>query len=519
LLNFSGACTKKSFSKTIAPPCLHRHNFTMLFNSWTFIVFLLAVFTGYYFGPKWLSGTATGQIGWLTLASFVFYGWHTPWLVGLLAISTFINAEAARRLLDPLASQPTRRGVLAGALIFNLSALCFFKYASLFARVLLPFALWEKWKPYLGDIPLPIGISFYTFQGISLVMDLWRAGPNGIPGTTFPHGMRETLEFQERTWFFKSFFPQLISGPIVKAHEFYHQIGRKLMAEVDWNGAVKHLVAGFFLKMVVADNLKEATVGLAYPNFTTLPKFSLIALLYGFSFQIFADFCGYSMIAIGLGKLFGYELPINFRQPYLSRSITEFWRRWHISLSTWLRSYLYIPLGGNRHGQLRTFFNLFLVMFLGGLWHGAAWSYALWGTAHGVLLAIERLLGVRGTAAEKDEPWTAGAALRAVLTFNLVSLLWLLFKLPDFRQVIEYCRCVLYNPTGVKPALLYEILLFSSPVVLMHLYHALRPAAARFRERAGHGRWVWAEAVVYAIMISLILVNSGTPGEFIYFQF
>jgi alginate O-acetyltransferase complex protein AlgI len=519
LLNLSGAVPKKTCSKTIAPPGLRRHNFTMLFNSWTFVVFLLVVFAGYYFGPKWISGTVTGQIGWLTLASFVFYGWHTPWLVALLALSTFINAEAARRLLDPLASQSTRRRVLAGALIFNLSALCFFKYASLFARVLLPAALWERWKPYLGDIPLPIGISFYTFQGISLVMDLWRAGPTGIPGTIFPHGTQETLQFQERTWFFKSFFPQLISGPIVKAHEFYHQIGRKLVTEVDWNGAVKNLVGGFFLKMVVADNLKEATVGLTYPNFTMLPKFSLIALLYGFSFQIFADFCGYSLIAIGLGKLFGYELPINFRYPYISRSITEFWRRWHISLSTWLRSYLYIPLGGNRHGQLRTYFNLFVVMFLGGLWHGAAWSYAIWGTAHGVLLAIERMAGVRPDAALGKCPWTIKGIFGAFIVFNLVSLLWLLFKLPDFGQVIAFCKCVAYNPNGLKVSLLYQIVVFSLPVVLMHFHQALRPWGARLRERVGYGRWVWAEAVVYAVMTALILLNSGTPGEFIYFQF
>lgn len=369
----------------------------MLFNSWTFLIFLLLVFVGYYFGPPWLSRTAAGQTGWLTLASFVFYGWHTPWLVILLAISTFVNAEAARRLLDPVATRPQRLRVLWLALTFNLGALAFFKYASLLARLFLPATLWEKWRPFIGNIPLPIGISFYTFQGISLVMDLWRAGAAGVPGATFPRTAAETVWFQERTWFFKAFFPQLISGPIVKAHEFYHQIARKDLRKVDWNGALKHLVAGFFLKMVVADNLKEATLALKYPEFTFLPKLSLLALLYGFSFQIFADFCGYSMIAIGLAKLFGYELPINFRFPYISRSFTEFWRRWHISLRTWLRSYLYIPLGGNRHGALRTYFNLFVVMFLGGLWHGAAWSYAVWGTAHGILLAFERMLGLHAS--------------------------------------------------------------------------------------------------------------------------
>jgi alginate O-acetyltransferase complex protein AlgI len=524
----------------------------MLFNSWTFLVFLLLVFVGYYFGPPWLSRTAAGQTGWLTLASFVFYGWHTPWLVFLLAVSTFVNAEAARRLLDPVATRPQRLRVLWVALTFNLGALAFFKYAALLARLLLPVTLWEKWKPFVGNIPLPIGISFYTFQGISLVIDLWRAGAAGVPGATFPRTTAETVWFQERTWFFKSFFPQLISGPIVKAHEFYYQIGRKDLRKVDWNGALKHLVAGFFLKMVVADNLKEATLALKYPEFTHLPKLSLLALLYGFSFQIFADFCGYSMIAIGLAKLFGYELPINFRFPYISRSLTEFWRRWHISLSTWLRSYLYIPLGGNRHGPLRTYFNLFVVMFLGGLWHGAAWSYAVWGTAHGIFLAFERMIGLharegkagvappfkgisptqsdassaaenrrnpRSGTQEDDRPWTALGVVRALVVFNVVSALWLLFKLPDFRQVLEYVRCLAHNPFGIKPQTLFVIGLFSLPVILMHLHAASDRWRARMRERVGARAWAWSEALGYAAMILLILVNSGTPGEFIYFQF
>jgi alginate O-acetyltransferase complex protein AlgI len=491
----------------------------MLFNSWTFVAFLLVVLTGYYFGPSWLSRTAAGQTGWLTVASFVFYGWHTPWLVILLAVSTFINAEVGRRLLAPTATLVTRRRDLAVALTFNLAALAFFKYASLFARLLLPAALWKKWEPFLGHIPLPIGISFYTFQGISLVMDLYRAGAAGVPGATYPKGPRETLWFQERTWFFKSFFPQLISGPIVKAHEFFHQIGRKELRNVDWNGAVKHLVGGFFLKMVVADNLKEATVALSYPKFVALPKLGLLTLLYGFSFQIFADFCGYSLIAIGLAKLFGYELPINFSNPYLSRSITEFWRRWHISLSSWLRNYLYIPLGGNRHGGLRTYINLFLVMFLGGLWHGAAWSYAVWGTAHGVLLALERLTGVRANASEVRRPWTILALLQVLLTFNLVSGLWLLFKLPNFRHVIEFAKCLIHAPWGLEPRTFFVIALFCVPLVLMHLHAAVAHRIPQWRACFSQRTWDRGEAVAYAGMAWLIIVNSGTPGEFIYFQF
>jgi alginate O-acetyltransferase complex protein AlgI len=491
----------------------------VLFNSWTFVAFLIVVFAGYYFGPRWLCGTAAGQTGWLTIASFVFYGWHTPWLVILLALSTFVNAEVARRLLDPSASRHQRLWALRGALFFNLSALALFKYSSLLASLILPATLWQQWKPFFTGIPLPIGISFYTFQGISLVMDLWRAGPNGIPGATFPRTTPEVLWFQERTWFFKSFFPQLISGPIVKAHEFFHQIGRKKLRDVDWHGVAKHLIGGFFLKMVVADNLKDATLLLRYPTFTGLPRITLLLLLYGFSFQIFADFCGYSMIAIGLGKLFGYELPINFKQPYLSRSATEFWRRWHISLSTWLRSYLYIPLGGNRRGTMRTYFNLFLVMFLGGLWHGAAWSYAIWGSAHGVLLAIERLLGVQAEDVDHPSPWTIVGIFRAFVIFNLVSFLWLLFKLPHFPDVIEYVKCLAHNSGSPDPQSSFVILLFSLPVILMHVWHAGESWRTSVKRQLSESARAWCEAVGYATMALLIVANSGTPGEFIYFQF
>jgi alginate O-acetyltransferase complex protein AlgI len=337
---------------------------------------------------------------------------------------------------------------------------------------------------------------------------------------TAPAPGRETIWFHARVWFFKSFFPQLIAGPIVKANEFIHQIGAKRFADIEWDTAVKRLIAGFFLKMVVADNLKEATnAGLAYPNFLLLPKLNLLALLYGFSFQIFADFCGYSLIAMGLAKLFGYELPINFNFPYLSRSITEFWRRWHISLSTWLRLYLYIPLGGNRLGEARTYVNLFLVMFLGGLWHGAEWRFAVWGTAHGILLALERMLGVKAPAEAAPPPWNLGGIIRLLITFNLVSALWLLFKLPKFGYVLEYARCLITNPGGAQPQGIFVIILFSLPVIVHHAFQALPGAADRLRARLGELAVSRAEAALYGVLLFAILVNAGTPGEFIYFQF
>jgi alginate O-acetyltransferase complex protein AlgI len=488
----------------------------MLFNSWSFVIFLPLVLALHYAGRR-----AGWQVGVLTLASFAFYGWgvdghgHPHWkLVPLLALSTLLNGFAAQELLSPRSSLRRRRWVLALALGFNLGALAFFKYAALLGRLCLPASLWQAWGPRLDHIPLPIGISFYTFQGVSLVMESWWAGAAGLAGLPAPSTWPERRWFHAKVWFFKAFFPQLVAGPIVKAGEFLHQIGAKRFADIDWNGAVKKLVLGFFLKMVVADNLKDATAGLHFPEFTELPRLNLLALLYGFSFQILADFGGYSLIAQGLAKLFGYELPINFDFPYLSRSVTEFWRRWHISLSSWLRQYLYIPLGGNRRGELRTYINLFLVMFLGGLWHGAAWSYAVWGTAHGLLLAGERVLFRRSRAPERPG-WTLPGVLRALIVFSVVSALWLLFKLPHFGEVIAYARCLATNPGGVQWQSLYVIGLFSLPVVAWHLWAALSDVRARWN-LARHRRL---ETVFYGLMLWLIFVNSGSAGEFIYFQF
>lgn len=482
----------------------------MLFNSWSFAVFLPVVFALHYAGRR-----AGWQVGVLTLASFVFYGWQNPRLLPLLFASTLINGLAAQDLLSPGRGTFRRRCVLAVALTFNLGALAFFKYAALVGHLLLPAAVWDQFGPWLRDIPLPIGISFYTFQGISLVMESWWDGPKGgIPGLPAPRNAREAGWFQAKVWFFKAFFPQLVAGPIVKAGEFLWQIGSKRFADIDWDGAVKKLILGFFLKMVVADNLKEATAELQLSAFKDLPRVNLIALLYGFSFQILADFGGYSLIAQGLAKLFGYELPLNFNFPYLSRSITEFWRRWHLSLSTWLRMYLYIPLGGNRHGEVRTFVNLFLVMFLGGLWHGAAWSYAIWGTAHGVLLALERLASRRRKTAP-ETGWNALGLVKALLVFNVVSVLWLLFKLPEFTHVVEFVKCLVRNSGPARPQSLYVIGLFSLPVVAWHFWAAT----------AGR-RSAWSEATarrvgigLYALMLFLLVTNAGSAGDFIYFQF
>jgi len=482
----------------------------MLFVSWSFAVFLPIVFVLHYWGRR-----LVWQAGILTVGSFVFYGWSNPRLIPLLAVACLVNSAASVELLAAGRSLAHRRRTLILALIFNVGTLAFFKYAALLGDLLLPELLWKRWGPWLSRIPLPVGISFFTFQGISLVVDAWYAGSKGIPGLPAPTTRAEIAQHYGKVTFFKAFFPQLIAGPIVKAGEFFHQIGPKRLADLKWDQAIKALILGFFLKMVVADNLKEVTSAIRYPDFLDLPRVNLIALIYAFSFQLLADFAGYSIIAIGLGRLFGYELPINFNFPYLSRSITEFWRRWHMTLSSWLREYLYIPLGGSRRGEFITYRNLFLVMFLGGLWHGAAWSYAVWGTAHGILLAGERFF-LRQHKAGVDEQWSVWAVLRVLVIFSVITLLWLLFQLKEFRHAVEYLRCIGTHGGAPQFQALYVIGVFSLPVVLWHIWEAL----SRWRRRTWSSRAQYqASTTAHAVMLFLIVTNSGPPGEFIYFQF
>ncbi len=342
----------------------------MLFNSWVFVVLLLIVFPAYHWVGR-LPKASAAQVILLITASLVFYGYYMPWLLLLFFVSLLVNGFAAQSLFLENFSPRKRRLILTGAVCFNVGGLACFKYASLIAQTILPQHVYDSLAPSLKQIPLPVGISFYTFEGLSLLADVYFRKTRGLEDLR-NDAHSSTARFQSKIWLFVSFFPHLVAGPVLRAQQFITQIGKKTLHDVDWDDVTRKLVVGYFLKMVVADNLKEATTALTYPFFLALPKVELIALLYGYSFQIFADFCGYSLIAMGLARLFGYKLILNFNFPYVSRSLTEFWRRWHISLSTFLRDYLYIPLGGNRKGPIRTYINLFIVMFLGWLWHGAA---------------------------------------------------------------------------------------------------------------------------------------------------
>lgn len=445
----------------------------------------------------------------LIFSSFFFYAFDKPLLLLLLTVSIFIIALYSHFVYH---GYKGRRYLWTFIGIFiSLFLLGFFKYSPLLAKTFLFLTGGTNYfaKLFLM-IPLPIGISFFTFEGVSLLADSYRyqTGSERKQELRLDAGFWPHLK---KTALFISFFPHLIAGPIVKAHQFYPQIEAKYFKDIDWEYAFKTLVAGYFLKMVIADNLKDQTFWIVYPYFNTQSTFTLIALLFGYSMQIFSDFAGYSLIALGAAALFGYRLPVNFNFPYIARSFAEFWQRWHISLSTWLKEYLYIPLGGNRKGGLRTYFNLMAVMFLGGLWHGAAWSYAVWGTWHGALLAIERFFKNRLNLPE------GGFLLnlvKALTVFTLVSVSWIFFKLTNFFHVLLYFQKMLAN-TALKNNMLVikTVFIYSVPVIAYHAFYLLKERDL-FNKTAGR-----LEFMIYGIMLFFILLNSGTANEFIYFQF
>jgi alginate O-acetyltransferase complex protein AlgI len=457
----------------------------MLFNSYPFLLLVVITFLLYYLPPL-----KKYQVYVLILSSFTFYAYHKPILLLLLIVSAGINSLTSYWVLyNPFLN---RKSIASIGVVSNLFILAFFKYSPLFSTTF--FAKNQDIEEFLLSIPLPIGISFYTFQGISFEKKHY-----------IPKSFRQHLK---NTFLFISFFPQLIAGPIVKARDFLPQIVPKYLKEINREKVFKDLVLGYFLKMVVADNLKDFTFWIEYPYFQEYKTIDLIMMLFGYSSQIFADFAGYSLIAIGLAGLFGYQLRDNFNFPYIASSFKDFWKRWHISLSSFLMEYLYFPLGGSKKGKARTYINLFIVMALGGLWHGAAWSYMIWGFTHGLFLAMERFIFDKF----KINPSRFNNIFYSFFVFTVVTFAWLLFKLPDFSHVLLYIKTIFTNASfSFSKTLFLNIFIFSLPV---YIYHFRKIFTSISKQKTVDYRYV-----AYAIMIFLIISNSGTSGAFIYFQF
>jgi alginate O-acetyltransferase complex protein AlgI len=468
----------------------------MLFNSFIFIALLVVTLFVYY-----LPAFSRFQVQVLIISSLVFYAYEAPALLLLLLSSAAINILTSYRVA--YGNPAGRKTYAVVGITLNLLILAVFKYSPLFANTFLDTG--NSIGQFLILMPLPIGISFYTFEGISLLVDVYADKHHDKVLVD-----RSLQTHFGKTLFFVSFFPHLIAGPILKAYEFYPQIKQKSIKDIDTISAFKNLVTGYFLKMVIADNLAVLTQKLAFPYLKTCSSAELVAMLFGYSFQIFADFAGYSLIAVGLAKLFGYDIMQNFNFPYISGSISEFWRRWHISLSSFLKEYLYIPLGGNRKGKVRTYLNLLITMVLGGIWHGAAWSYGIWGLCHGILLGVERFYNDMFPPAKV---LLFARVIKVSVVFMIVSVLWLLFKLP-FDEVLEYFKTVGLNTNiAINTDSIVMIVIYSLPVIIYHAIYLLK-------RYTGFSAWFSRYSYIgYGFLMAMIALNSGPKGTFIYFQF
>jgi alginate O-acetyltransferase complex protein AlgI len=473
----------------------------MNYTNSVFLLFFAITFAVYY-----LVGSLRRQLLVLIIASLIFYSWESPPLLAIFLCSWFITGLSSHYVLTADKPNKAKLYVTLGVII-NLLLLGFFKYKFLVIQYVadpsqhIPQTIGE----WLILAPLPIGISFYTFHGISLLVDIYR-GYSPI----FTERRRSLSEHLTETLLYLVFFPQIIAGPIIKAKDFYPQVALKRYRDIDFDSCFRILVTGYFLKSVIADNLSEQTFWISYPYYQWRPSGDLLMFLYGYSAQIFADFAGYSLIAIGLAKLLGYKLPDNFNFPYLSSSISEFWRRWHMSLSSWLREYLYIPLGGNKKGAVRTYLNLIVVMLLGGLWHGAAWSFAIWGLWHGLGLVLERPW-LKSRVFTSTQPLVIGT--RIFLIFNFVTIGWLFFKLQDFSHAWAYLTLLFHNDLGgiTTVGSRLAVLIICIYGFFVFAYHVLSKYKDVFPKLI--------KDFGYALMLFLIATNSGPSTPFIYFQF
>jgi D-alanyl-lipoteichoic acid acyltransferase DltB (MBOAT superfamily) len=469
----------------------------MLFNTWQFFVFLAVVLALYY------SLRTLPQNRMLLVASYFFYGWWDWRFTSLLMISTIFDFHISIAI-DNASDQRRRKLLLLVSIAVNFGMLGFFKYFNFFidsaAHVIQCFGL-QPHPPTLRII-LPAGISFYTFQTMNYVIDVYR------------RKMKPTTDFLTYA-LFVAYFPHLVAGPIIRAEVLLPQLLHKRTVTNNHlsTGGVLILI-GLFKKVVIADVLSpDVEQFFAAPH--TFSSLLLLKGLYYFSLQIYCDFSGYTDIARGVSRLLGIELPENFNQPYLSRNITEFWRRWHISLSTWLRDYLYIPLGGNRRGRLRTYLNLLITMLLGGLWHGANWTFVVWGFLHGLYLAAHKFqVELHPITASVTQSRLLNVA-KVFVTFHLVALTWICFRAPNFSTAFSYLMGILRWHGG------FNVLEIASAIWFMAIVLVLDLPQYFSENHTIILRWPWVvRGLAYATMITLIFVTrSNRAIPFIYFQF
>ena len=477
----------------------------MLFSSGLF----LFLFLGFTFIYMLLQRAQTMRLLFVTAFSYYFYYKSSGFCFVLLAIVTVSDFLIARAMgvSDSASSRKMRkRLLLICSLLVDLGLLGYFKYTNFFA------GMWAQmtgsnFQPY--DIFLPVGISFFTFQSLSYTIDVYR-------GQMKP--LNNLLDYA----FYVSFFPQLVAGPIVRARDFIPQIRRPVTVTDDMMAHGAYFIGiGLFKKAVISDYISLNFVDRIFDNPALYTGTENLLGVYGYTMQIYCDFSGYSDMAIGLALLLGFHFPMNFRTPYASCSITDFWRRWHISLSTWIRDYIYISLGGNRKGRIRQYFNLIVTMLLGGLWHGASLTFVAWGGLHGLALAAHKLWR---TVLRRDRHYESRGwkrLLGVVVTFHFVAIGWVFFRSDSFETAFVMLRCI---ATDFRPELLPQVIGGYSYVFMLialgYLTHFIPQRADElFVGLLRRGRVVGCALFIVAVIYLVIQVKNSVIQPFIYFQF
>lgn len=482
----------------------------MVFNSYTFIVFFAVILFLHYLPLSWNVKKVN-----LLLASYIFYAaWNPPFIL-LLWLSTVVDFFVGRALYNQQ-NIHKKRMLLVISLIGNLGMLCFFKYGGFLLDnfVVLVNALGWDFHPAEPNIILPAGISFYTFTTLCYTIDMYKQKSEPV---------KSMLDFS----LFVTFFPHLVAGPIVRPPQLVPQFETERKATQQQMMEGLFLVSlGLFMKVVLADSLLSATANEVFGSQGNLLALDAWMGVLAFSGQIFFDFAGYSTCAIGVAACLGFVLPQNFFYPYAAIGFSDFWRRWHITLSAWLRDYLYIPLGGNRKGPFRTYLNLMITMLLGGLWHGANWTFVVWGGLHGLYLGVEKAIvdfrKGKGTSEPNAEiaakPSTFRNFLIALFTFFLINVTWVFFRASTFTQAWDLLRSMFgFAQNGVAMLTTLAIIKVSVIVFLMVIAHWLM-RNTKVLDVIPKLSWQ-AFGIGWAVIVLLLIWSQESSSSFIYFQF
>ena len=475
----------------------------LFFNTGLFL-FLFLGFSGIY---ALLSGRRATSVRllYLTAFSYYFYYKNAGGYCVLLAVVTLVNYLAALQM-ERCESKAGKRAWMLVAVVFMLSQLAYFKYTNFALSTILPF-FGETFQPL--DIFLPAGISFFTFQSMNYIIDVYR------------DKMRATRQFIDFA-FFVSFFPTLLAGPILRARDFLPQVRQPLLVTREMFGTgLWFIIIGLFKKAVISDYIGENFVNRIFADPSLYTGLENLIGIYGYALKLYCDFSGYSDMAIGIALWLGFQIPANFRAPYKSESITDFWRRWHISLSSWLRDYLYISLGGNRKGKVRMYVNLFLTMLLGGLWHGASLNFIVWGSLHGAALGVHKFFRehIGHDKHYRSTGWRRIGAI--VLTFHLVCFCWLFFANATFEASMTMMTKICTDFHGeLFPQFLAGYPAVSALILLGFVLHYLPESWNQRTSLLVSRTPLFGQVLLITLMIILVIqVKSSEVQPFIYLQF